>query len=1155
MSNTPQNDPLVPLADGTATVVALSEGFDDAAGFTASTPFFSDGFADYFGIAGPVAQFGTGPAPAQLSVYTGTDGGYLTGQDLDGEGASLPITAEWSGIDITGLSDLTFSGRFAERVDGLGHIDASDYLRIEARVDGGTWQTVLAFVGADFSSGSFNGVFRQDTDLDGIGDGPALSAALQGFSAGIAGSGTTLDLRVVARVDAGDEDFAIDDISVVGTGGGAATPAVIARTGDGLAVAEAGATTDSFTLELTTAPAAAVAVTVTAPDDQTLISLDGENFGASAVASLTGTDPVRVFVRAIDDGTDEAASHDGRISFAVTSADPAYDGAAIRELTVTIADDDTRISRISDIQGSGAASGLVGQQVTVEAVVTGIITNGSGAQVGYFLQEEDADRDGDAATSEAIYVFSGQPVAVGDQLRLTGTVGEFSGQTQLSGIADLQVLATGQALPTVTRITLGLRDGFEAFESMRVELVTGSEDPLSVVTNFNLDRYGEIEVAEGTLVTPTQIFDAQTQADEVAALSARNAAARLIIDDSSTGQNLDRVTMIDSGDGTSLQAGDPLDAAGPTLRLGTQLSGVTGILDERFGGYRIQVDRPLDVIEGSGDRPAAAPDVGGDIQIASFNVLNYFTTLDANGALTGPNGDQEPRGATSAADLARQTDKLVAAITQMDAEAIALQEIENNGFGEGSAIATLVDALNAATAPGTYAFVDPGVAFLGDDAITTAIIYKPGELTLTGSAFKVFDETSSARTQEIVDQIQQTTGTVVENLQRSRPSLAATFEDADGGEVTIVANHLKSKGASGLDTLAGRAGTMGVDPDLIAQLRADPNFDQGDGQGFWNGVRAEAAGELVDWLAQNPTGAQSTANQLLLGDLNSYAREDPVQVLEAAGLTDLARAYLGDDAYSYSFDGQRGTLDYGLASQGLLDEVTGAAEWHINADEPDLFSYASNFNDARFYNADPFAVSDHDPLLVGLTLSPRQQLVDARVDFEDRGWLLNRVSYAEDGVQLSNALAAPVGAQLRVRGSDITVTSSGPGPDLLTLAGKGLGVQTIGRDRLLSAEARLLDQHEELIFRLDDGGRLGDATAADLTLLSVRGGAAGQVTLAFYDDGVLVDRARMGAGDGALAHRAAAAFDEMRVGTTGDLAFELGEVGFTRIEDDSFVFV
>lgn len=151
---------------------------------------------------------------------------------------------------------------------------------------------------------------------------------------------------------------------------------------------------------------------------------------------------------------------------------------------------------------------------------------------------------------------------------------------------------------------------------------------------------------------------------------------------------------------------------------------------------------------------------------------------------------------------------------------------------------------------------------------------------------------------------------------------------------------------------------------------ASDDYDQGDGQGFWNATRTSAAQQLTDWLATDPTGA-GDADYLILGDLNAYSQEDPVQAIEAAGYTNLLEEFIGAaDAFSYVFDGQQGALDQALASDALAAQVTGVAEWHINSLEPDLLGYSSQFTDARFYNGDdPFAASDHDPLIIGLNLS------------------------------------------------------------------------------------------------------------------------------------------------------------------------------------------
>ena len=81
------------------------------------------------------------------------------------------------------------------------------------------------------------------------------------------------------------------------------------------------------------------------------------------------------------------------------------------------------------------------------------------------------------------------------------------------------------------------------------------------------------------------------------------------------------------------------------------------------------------------------------------------------------------------------------------------------------------------------------------------------------------------------------------------------------------------------------------------------------------------------------------------------------------------RKFAGDSAYSFVFDGQLGYLDHALASEGLVDEITGATEWHINADEPDLLDYDMTFKQQaqdELYEPNEFRSSDHDPVRVGI---------------------------------------------------------------------------------------------------------------------------------------------------------------------------------------------
>jgi uncharacterized protein len=161
---------------------------------------------------------------------------------------------------------------------------------------------------------------------------------------------------------------------------------------------------------------------------------------------------------------------------------------------------------------------------------------------------------------------------------------------------------------------------------------------------------------------------------------------------------------------------------------------------------------------------------------------------------------------------------------------------------------------------------------------------------------------------------------------------------------TVVANHFKSKSCGGA-------------------MPPDPNADQGDGQSCFNADRvAQAQAELrfVEQLQQS----SGDEDVLVTGDLNSYTREDPIDVLTAGGLVNLMeRELTAADRYSFVFDGAQGVLDHALASQSLAKKVTGAGIWHLNSDEPDAFEYTGP---EAFYSPDPYRSSDHDAGIVGI---------------------------------------------------------------------------------------------------------------------------------------------------------------------------------------------
>ena len=558
---------------------------------------------------------------------------------------------------------------------------------------------------------------------------------------------------------------------------------------------------------------------------------------------------------------------------------------------------DSQETRIHVIQGPDAASPVSGSQRVVEGVVVGDFQAAS-ALNGFFVQEEDSDADTDPQTSEGLFVSApgSLDVAAGDLVRVQGTVTETSGRTQLSSVSQLAVCPDGGSVtPTELALPVSSLSDWEPHEGM---LVTFPQ-ALTISEFFNFGRFGEIVLTDGRQFQPTAVHEPGSA--EAAALAEANQLGRVTLDDGRSSQNPDPAIHPNGGifDLTN------------RFRGGDTVADATGVLDFAFGLYRVQPTEGADYSVAN-PRPAKPDDVGGNLKIASFNVLNYFTTLDR-------------RGANTPEEFERQRTKIIAAITAIDADVVGLIEIENND----AAIEDLVSGLNAASGPGTYAHIDTGV--IGTDEIKVAFVYKPARVTPAGD-FAILDSSVDPR---FIDT-------------KNRPALAQTFRaNGSGGIFTAVVNHLKSKGSDCNDV-------------------GDP--DTGDGSGNCNRTRTAAAEALVDWLASDPTGSGDD-DFLIIGDLNSYDKEDPIDRLLAGGYTDLVRESVGEFAYSFVFDGQLGYLDYALAGAGLADEVTGATEWHINADEPDILDYDMTFKqpaqDALF-EPNAFRSADHDAVIVGL---------------------------------------------------------------------------------------------------------------------------------------------------------------------------------------------
>ncbi|WP_436496200.1 ExeM/NucH family extracellular endonuclease [Actinokineospora sp. HUAS TT18] len=589
------------------------------------------------------------------------------------------------------------------------------------------------------------------------------------------------------------------------------------------------------------------------------------------------------------------------------------------------------VSTIGSVQGTTDVSPKAGQTVTVRGTVVGDNEGAQPALRGFYLQDT-GDHDG--ATSDGVFVFDNGAnlVSLGDVVQVTGAVAEFQGQTQISSSASGIQSCNRQGAVTPTDLILprATAGDLEPYEGMLVRL----HQTVTVTEHFQLGRFGQVVVSSGgKLPQPTSIIRATDTAAVTAQQNANN-LNRLIVDDATNGQNPDPIVFG--------RAGQPLSAAN-TLRGGDTLTDAVGVLTYTWAGnaasgnaYRL---RPLNALGGTAvfdaanPRPTTRPDTGtGSVKVTGANLLNFFNTF--TGCKFGTQGGPaDCRGANNDTEYQRQLAKEVAALRFLDADVTGVMELENDGYGPGSAIQALVAALNAADGPGSWGFVDFDAAtgvvdVAGTDAIKTALLYRADRVTpVTGASF------------------------VNQNPVFERRPVAQTFQTPAGARFSVTANHFKSKGS---------CPTSG------------PDTDQGDGQSCWNPRRTQQAQELASWLDSVVKPGAGDSDVLIVGDLNSYAGEDPIAVLESAGYTNLAKAYHGPETYSYVFDGQWGYLDYALASPSLTAQVTGAGEAHNNADEPSVLDYNTEFKSAgqlaSLYAPDRFRTSDHDPVLVGIAL-------------------------------------------------------------------------------------------------------------------------------------------------------------------------------------------
>jgi 5'-nucleotidase len=569
---------------------------------------------------------------------------------------------------------------------------------------------------------------------------------------------------------------------------------------------------------------------------------------------------------------------------------------------------------IAEVQGTTDASPLSGSQVVIEGVVTA--NHSTGGYNGVYVQTAGSgDRAPAAGTaSDGVFVYlttnaANHPtVAVGDQVRVRGVVSEFNGLTEVTigAKADFQVCAHDATLPTPAALTLPLDPA--ARESVESMLVAPVGD-FTVSEVYNTNRFGEVVLAAGDQPAPIPTDLYRPGTPEAQARAAENKLRRLLLDDGSS-TNLANAGQLPPYvyPDAPLRVGDQVDAFAPT------------VLSYGFNEWRLQPTTPVTAttpelqrttFKSTNPRTAAPEAVGGDIKVASFNVLNYFVHFGG-----------DARGADDEAGLAKQEAKIVSAISALDADVIALEEIENSVRFEANdpqmALKRLVNALNAKDGAGTWDYVRSPANLppaTQQDFITTAIIFKPGAVTPAGASTTINDETVWFN---------------------AREPIAQTFTS---GQVTftVVANHMKSKSSS--DSATG------------------DNADTGDGQGAFNGDRVRQAHSLTAFV-DSLKASSGSDNVIILGDFNAYTHEDPMQVFYDASLEDISNGEA-----SYVFGGESGSLDHAVATPSFLQRVTGVDTWQINSHESFAFQYDGH---PAFYQPNPYRASDHNPKVIGI---------------------------------------------------------------------------------------------------------------------------------------------------------------------------------------------
>lgn len=686
---------------------------------------------------------------------------------------------------------------------------------------------------------------------------------------------------------------------------------------------------------------------------------------------------------------------------------------------------------IGAVQGEGYSSPLIdsGFESADQYLVTGVVSSVATSLVkGFFLYDNNADSN--VKTSDGVFVKTEAPVSadmVGKEVCVLAKVIEDYGVTSLEPEGDVwEIVNDIPAVPTPVNLVridsddVTFRSTLERYEGMPVKLVQDMDATEDGEQNMRVSRtFGfDYDSYRNNMVLAYKRPNSQPNQDHVAGSEESQSQSQ---------ENKDYRIYLDSDEKAANGKIPyyPDFSKSNYVRIDDSVVGLEGVLHYSFNEFRLI---PTNTVTGSAfihntdrkSKPSITESYGDDgftIKVATQNVLNYFNS--PYGGSDNNFGDN--RGAESQQEFERQQAKIVEAVYGLDADIVGLMEVENNGFGDFSAIIELLEAINEKyydedygdrnnqnSIHNRYVFVGfdkNGDQILddqdtvGSDAITTGIIYRPSKVSVVSGkvipmpeqhAPMVVDASGAA----IVDK----KGEVREsgdNYQRN--TVAATFKVHNTGkQLTVAVNHLKSKGSTCAEDWVGWETWKGFDP-----VSGDVNNN--DYQGSCENFRVAAAVHLGEEMAK------IGGDQVVLGDMNSYAHEDPMLVLTsnptgkeiyAAAYTYLGKApqfagqaidalkpisqtfgYLnavdlktaeGETSWSYSYNDEVGSLDHLLITKSLEDRLVDAVDWHINAPESSLYDYNNKYKGGDenepnpFYEESAYRSSDHDPALISL---------------------------------------------------------------------------------------------------------------------------------------------------------------------------------------------